>query len=140
MERRRLYEGDWSMIDRVPRPADTPAYDQYAFKNFCERVWDRIISNLIKAKAEQYTHAHNAFENFEDYTKVWDSTVPYEMLQMATKHWVFLTRYAKVTMNGTLPERMHDKARESAWDMIVYMLLFLFWLQVNELAQSTEEE
>ena len=120
-----------------------PSKDQYAFRNFAERIWDRIVNNIIRDKGEQYTHHSNAFENFEHSAAAWDTHVPYEILQMAQKHWTFLVRWAKI--GAPRDETMGGKARESAWDIVVYLLLLLFWLQtegvisVEEIKEAVEE-
>jgi hypothetical protein len=111
--------------------------DQYALRSFAEALWDRIIRTLVVDKGDQYTSPHNALENFEQAAAIWETSVPHEILQFATKHWSFLVHWAKT---GYARGRIGEKARESAWDMIVYMLLLLFLLQTWDVISVEEEK
>ena len=106
-----------------------PAKDQFAFRNFAERLWKEIIEKLATTKGNQYTDTHNAFENFEQHAKAWDTDVPQAILQLAQKHWSYMIRWTKLARaeNGRMA-----KARESAGDLIVYLLLLLFWISTQE--------
>lgn len=99
---------------------------QKQLRDFAERLWSRGLRQLLQKKGDQYAgQEDHALANFMEAAKIWDSSIPEEMLQYATKHWCFLVRWAK---DGA--STMRDKARVSAWDIIIYMILLLFWLQL----------
>jgi hypothetical protein len=103
---------------------------------FAKQLWRRTIWNLLYRKGEQYAgQEDHALINFIDAAEIWDSSIPEEMLRYTTKHWVFLVHWVK---GGT--DKMRDKARVSALDIIVYMILLLFWLQMVGEPSIPEDE
>ena len=103
---------------------------------FAKKLWRRTISNLLYRKGDQYAgQEDHALINFIDASEIWDSSIPEEMLRYATKHWVFLVHWVK---EGA--DKMRHKARVSALDMIVYMILLLFWLQMVGMESVPEDE
>lgn len=98
--------------------------DQSTFRSFAERYWHDSLLGLAKEKGSQYTEGSNVFENFEQSAFAWGISIPQDILQDAQKHWTFLIRWAKTTRR---PDLLH-KAQESIRDVIVYLLLLLFYI------------
>jgi len=99
---------------------------QEQLRTFAKMLWLGVIENLLGRKGDQYVgHTDHALANFADASEAWDTNIPHEILHSGmTKHWIFLTRWAK---GSTALDR--DKVRTSATDLIVYLILLLFWLQ-----------
>lgn len=99
---------------------------QKQLRAFAKQLWSGILEGLLERKGRQYAgQEDHALANFMEAAKIWDSSIPEEILHYTTKHWVFLIRWARGDTSN-----MRGKARVAAWDMIVYMILLLFWLQM----------
>lgn len=109
---------------------------QEQLRLFAYRLWSKVIEGLLSRKGDQYAgQEDHALSNFIDASEIWDTSIPHEILHSGmTKHWVFLTRWAKGDTEST-----RGKAREAITDLIVYLVLLLFWLQlVGELSVPDE--
>jgi len=113
---------------------------QLEFSNFMNKTF-REISGKAQEKGRQYTGGidSDAFYNFKRSASEWDTWVQYQILQFAQKHWTFLIRWAKTTDPYISRKKTLDKVKDSAKDIVVFMLLLLFWIETNMLG-TTEEE
>ena len=99
---------------------------QEQLRTFAKMLWLGVIENLLGQKGDQYAgQTDHALVNFMDSSKIWDTSIPHEILHSGmTKHWSFLVKWARGST-----ALMRNKVRVSATDMIVYLILLLFWLQ-----------
>jgi len=91
------------------------------------KTYLKEIHSLLQGKGGQYSKTEiKALHNFTQASKIWESTEAYQILQYATKHWVFLVDKAKDGRWGNLTPKEMRQVEESARDMIIYMLLLIF--------------
>lgn len=111
--------------------------NQKHLKSFAGALWFNVIEKLMFKKGDQYAgQEDHALANFGDAARIWDKSIPYELLQYTTKHWAFIIRWAKGDTG-----KMRDKVKVAVTDIIVYMILLLFWLQlVADNEPPSEEE
>jgi hypothetical protein len=85
------------------------------------------VHELLKGKGGQYSEQNKyALRNFQSAAKYWGTTEMYQILQYATKHWVFLIDEAQDSLFKALTPKDKRMVEESARDLIIYMLLLIY--------------
>lgn len=96
---------------------------QNDFQNWARGKANSILT-LLQEKGGQYTGLGNsAFANFEMSAAQWDTDPLFQIMQAAQKHWTFLVKSAKQNPD----ERSSHRMQITGEDMIVYMLLLIYW-------------
>jgi hypothetical protein len=87
------------------------------------------LLELVRRKGDQYTGEEaSVFANFEEGAKLAGDTKEHYLLVQATKQWYVLTDWSK---RAGLEEAEKREIKERAFDVITYLLLLLYMVEVQ---------
>ena len=83
-----------------------------------------VILKTLEAKGNQYSERErSALGNFETGAAMLEISPMAYLMTLATKHWYALTQWA----SGRRPDFDQENIAERATDIIVYLLLLMYW-------------
>lgn len=101
---------------------------QHDFQLWAKHYMASVVMKTLEGKGAQYSpRQDSALGNFYAGAAMLGTTPMAYLVALATKHWYALSQWA----TGRRPSFRNEDIQERASDVIIYLLLLMFWSEHN---------